>query len=132
METKNQSKPDLKRSIQIELQGNPFTINFPNMGQIIDIETNKISFANGRYSQLLNSNIISSNVAQDLVEMAATLTVLIPEFNKIFKLNSIFELNPIDAIEFVTAYKEQVFPWYSEWLLLLKIEPKLLVSDVEA
>jgi len=129
MEPKIEKKAELKRSITIELQGNSFNIAFPNMGQIIDIETNKISYANGRYSQLINSNIISSNIAKDLVEMAATFTVLIPDFQKIFKLNSIFELNPIDATEFVTVYKEEVFPWYSEWLITLKIEPKSFIEE---
>lgn len=125
METKELAGKDLPRTLKIVLQNNTIDIPFPSIGKIIDIETNKVAYSSGRYAQLIKGGIISSNVAVDLVEMAASFTVIIPDFDKMFKLDSIFDMNPIEAQEFLKEYKEKFFPWYSEWLRILRIEPKL-------
>jgi hypothetical protein len=115
---------ELAKSIKIKIQDNEYTIKFPNIGQIIDIESNKIGYSNGRYSQMARSGIVSTNIALELVEMTATFSVVIPQFITDLRVTSLFDLDPIAAKELCKEYREKFVPWYSEWIMLLKEEDK--------
>jgi len=110
----------LKRSITVKIQENTYEIKFPNMGQIIDIESNKTLFSHGQYADMVKGGIVSNNLALDLLDAAATFLVLIPDIKKNLRIDSIFELEVHSAMELVKVYKKVFVPWYSEWIVALR------------
>jgi len=102
----------LERSVTVKIQNNSYTIDFPKMGQVIDIEANKIRYSGGQYAGLVSSGLISTNLALDLIETAATFLILIPELKKDLKIDLLFNLELPQAMEIVKAYKKQFMPWY--------------------
>lgn len=111
----------MQKQILIKLQDNKFEVNFPNVGQIIDIEINKVSLGRGQYGNLVAAMSVGSVVALDLIDAFATFTVLIPDMIKGLNVKDLFELNPIDAQELVVQYKQVFFPWYNNIIEDLKI-----------
>lgn len=123
MDTKNSKKrkvEELARSITIKIEGNPFVINFPNAGQLLDIESNKMLFSNSQYGALVRSNLVSTNMALDIIEMIATFTVLIPNLRDSLRINNLFSLDIINTQKLVKIYKKEFLPWYLDWLDALK------------
>lgn len=124
MET-DQSKKELSRIIAIPLQGNNYTIEFPNVGQFIEIETMKVSLSSGVYRSLVSLRTFGGNLALDYVDAISTFSVLIPQLRKDLKIDSLLNLNPIEAKEITKVYKDIFLPWYSEWMKLLKEEEEI-------
>lgn len=106
----------LARSISVIIEGNTYQVNFPNMGGIIDIETRKLSFSFNKYPDLVKAQLISADLALDLIEMSAYLSVLIPDLIKDLRVSSLFELDIFNAKKLVKINKSQILPWYHSWL----------------
>lgn len=116
MKSKKKSISELSKSIQLDLDGNKFTVAFPNAGQLIDIESNKILFSNSQYSSMVRSQLIYTNMALDIVEMAATFVVLIPSLIERLRVTSIFELDIPTVYKLIKVYKKDFLPWYLDWI----------------
>ena len=121
MEESNKKKlENLPRKIKLKIQNNEYEVEFPNQGQLIDIETNKILYSQGQYMALIRQNNISSNLTVDLIEIAATFPILIPELKKDLKTDSIFELDIISCLELTEVYNNDFLPWYNSWWTIIK------------
>jgi len=118
-------KKDLSRTLVVKIQQNDYIVTFPNIGQIIDIESNKILYSNRQYSAMIKSGLATTNMALDLIEMTSCFTILIPALGKDLRLESIFDLDVISAKELVKAYKTVFLPWYLEWINVInEVEEK--------
>lgn len=117
---------NIAESIKITIEGNEFTIHCPTIGQIIDIESNKLLFSNNMYPSLLRSKINSSIVAVDLIEAISSFMVLIPDMKTKINLDSVFELNIIKSKEIVQEYRNVFIPWYSSIIDLMKNEEEVV------
>lgn len=106
----------MKRSIEVELFGQKFQVNFPNNGQLIDIETKKMALSNGMYGQLLTSRSKTAETSLDLIDSFATFSVLIPDFLKKINKDSLFDLDFIDSQEMIVIYKNVWFPFFNNWI----------------
>jgi len=111
---------ELQKKINVKIKENNYDINFPTNAQFIEIENKKIALANGMYSNLVTSGMINSNRALDLIDVISYFSVLIPGLNKDLRVNNLLELNPVDTIQMVKVFKKEFFPWYKEWLDILK------------
>lgn len=111
---------DIPTAIVVKIEENEYTVKVPSMGQIIDIEANKVAFSNGQYNSLVKANTIASNQALDMIDTAATMLVLIPELKEDLKFKSIFDLPMDKTVKFLEIYKNQIEPWYSKLLLALR------------
>ncbi|NCU26939.1 hypothetical protein EOM86_09505 [Candidatus Nomurabacteria bacterium] len=107
-----------------EFGGNTYTIEFPNVGQYLDIEAKRIQFSKGTYNGMIQSNLKSSGFALDLVDMAATLSVLCPDLMKDLKSGNLFALGILDAKRLVEAYNQQLRGWMDDWMKILMDVPK--------
>jgi len=63
MEPKDNKTPS--RILKIKFQDNDFEITFPNVGQIIDIETRKTLFSSGQYENLRKNDSIALPAKQN-------------------------------------------------------------------
>jgi hypothetical protein len=68
------------------------------------------------YNQLASTNTSQAQSAADMVDIEATLTVLVPDFIKDLKSNSFEELGIKDYAEIRSLYIEQILPWWNEML----------------
>jgi len=110
----------MKKEITVKIQDQDYLIKFPNAGQLIEIETMKVSVSNGMYNGLVASRTKSANIALDLIDSVCTFVVLIPEIRKNMRFDNILEIDPIEAQELVVIYKKVYFPWFAEWLEAMK------------
>lgn len=110
----------LTRECLFNLKGNSYSVRFPSVNDFIQIESRRMNLTNGTYGYMLQSTLITSGLALDMVDMVATLTVLCPDIIKDLKVNTILELDLIDSKELMTAYNEQVKVWIEGWLKIFR------------
>jgi len=124
---------ELQKEINIEINGNAYAVKFPNIGQMIDIETKKAVYSGGEYNNLLQSSLVLPNLAASLIDAISTFTVLIPELKTNLTIDNIFELDMADGLKITKAYNEVFSPWYLQWLQELEIvaKPKSTEDKVE-
>lgn len=114
----NSSKMERQKTFKIgERQ---FTAKFPNVGQIIDLESFKQALTNNRYGQMAMSGVASMYFALDLVDAIAFYNVIVPEVGKYFDISNYATISLDKAKMFIKAYQEQIKPWYDKTMSELK------------
>ncbi len=113
MEKKTTSKlPMPPKKISITIGNNSYDIKFPNNGQLVQIEVEKLNMSSGLLKELLaNFSSISSLDAYLVISAAATFQVLIPDLNKDLNIGSLLELDMFQSRTITSAYEE-----YHEWM----------------
>ena len=104
----------MDKSIKLKVLGKDFMVKYPNVGQVLDIESLKSALTNGAYGDLVRMNTVASNQALDIADTIATFSVLIPDIKELIEVKTYTELDPFVAKKLVNAYKKQFFPWYNE------------------
>lgn len=123
------SSTNLPRKIEVEFQGIKYEINFPNPGQIIDIESKKSMYTSRQYGAMAQSNLISTNLALDYVESIAVFSTLIADLKKDLRVDNLFELDVLSMAEVVRQYKKVFVPWYNDWIILIQKETENTPED---
>lgn len=110
----------IERSKKITIGEKSFIVNFPNVGQMIDIESMKQSLTGNRYGSMAASGIASMYLALDVADTIAFLTVCVPDVAKYYNIIDYSSL-PADKMNvYVNIYKEQILPWYNKILMELR------------
>jgi len=104
----------MEKSIKLKISGKDYLVHFPNVGQILDIESLKSALTNGSYGDLCKMGTKTANAALDLADTIATFVILIPELKDTLDVKSFTELDPFLAKKLVTPYKKQFLPWFME------------------
>jgi uncharacterized surface anchored protein len=104
----------MEKSIKLKITGKDYMINYPSIGQILDIESLKSALTNGTYGDLVKMNTRTANEALDIADTIATFSILIPEIKDQLNIKTYTEMDPFVAKKLVTAYKKQFFPWFNE------------------
>lgn len=114
----------LQKQKQIIIEGNSYNIEFPNVGQYLDIENMKMMLTNNTYSALLQSRLRTAYFAIDLVDAISVMYILIPGLRKDLNVKDYNELDTFMAKKIVKVYQEQIKPWYDELMNdLLDLDP---------
>ena len=108
------------RSKKITIGEKSFIVNFPNVGQMIDIESMKQSLTGNRYGSMASSGIASMYLALDIVDTIAFLTICVPDIAKYYNITDYSSLSSDKINTYVTVYKEQILPWYNKILMELR------------
>jgi len=103
----------LNPKISFKIEDNTYSVAFPNVGELMEIETMRFALTNNTYTSLATSPLRSAIYICDLVDMIAFFTVMVPELKKDLVVNSFSELEPSKAKIFLKAYKSTIQPWYS-------------------
>lgn len=107
---------ELAKILNIQIQDNKFEIKFPNVGQLIDIESRKSLLASGQYKNMdKNDSFIIP-----YIDTLATFMVLIPELSELLRIQSLFDLSLLELKELLNIYNNQYLPWYNSWMDLIK------------
>lgn len=110
----------IERQKKFNIGEKQFVAKFPNVGQIIDLESFKQALTNNRYGQMASSGIASMYNALDLVDAVAFFHVVVPEVAKYYDIRN-YTLLQVDKIkELLDAYQTQIKPWYDKTMLELR------------
>lgn len=113
----------IEREIVVDYEGRKFRIKFPNVGQLIDIESLKNGLTSGKYGQFAASGIKSMYLILDIVDTVAFLTVMCPKLRDYITDGDedmdYMRMPPETAKKLVKTYKEQILPWYNRILTQL-------------
>lgn len=104
-----------------------FIAKFPNVGQMLDMESLKQALTNNRYGAMAASKIISMYKALDTVDAIAFLQVCVPEVAKYFSIESYIALSQDKIKVYVDAYNEQIKPWFEQ--LMKELENPMSDGD---
>ena len=110
----------IERSKKITIGEKSFIVNFPNVGQMIDIESMKQSLTGNRYGSMASSGIASMYLALDIVDTIAFLTICVPDIAKYYNITDYSSLSSDKINTYVTVNKEQILPWYNKILMELR------------
>jgi len=96
----------------VNILGESYTVEFPTIGQLQDIEAFKISYTNGKYVDMALSNFKIHNFMLDVTDAVSYLSILIPELKSNMKIKTWRDLDPIMAKALVQDYKNEFIPWF--------------------
>jgi hypothetical protein len=106
--------------LEFKLKSNNYTIKFPNVGQIEDIECTKQLISKGMYSSLMQMGTRAANDTLDMIDMEAFFSILCPDLVKDLKSDSFRDLGIVDFMELKKAYIKQFVPWWVEIQKILR------------
>jgi hypothetical protein len=115
----------LDRQVELNVKGNNYVIEFPNVGLFQNIETMKQVLSKGMYSSLMSMGTVSSSEALDMIDMEAYFSILCPKLIKDLKCDNFGELGLEDYMELKVIYRDNFIPWWSNILELLSPKKKL-------
>lgn len=101
----------IEREKKITIGEKTFIVSFPNVGQIIMLESTKQALTDNRYGQMAASGVASMYYALDLVDTVAFFQVCGTEVLKYFDIRNAASVSPDKLEMFVKTYAEQVKPW---------------------
>lgn len=108
----------IEREITISYNGKKFQVKFPNVGQLIDIESLKNALTGGKYGSFAASGVKSMYFILDIVDTIAFLTVMCPKLKNFITEEEdgidYTQMKPETVKTLVNVYKEQILPWYSK------------------
>lgn len=119
MENKTEEKKMPERKKSFKIGENTYSIEFPNTGGLIEIESLKAQLSRNNYSGIIDNGTIMSNYSRFLIDMIATFNILFPELKKDMNVKSISELSPLDSKKLLQVYMKEVMPWIQDWFELL-------------
>lgn len=120
----------IEREIVINYNGKKFTVKFPNVGQIMDIESLKVALTGGKYGTFAASGIKSMYFVLDMVDAISFFSVMCPRLKNFITEEDTdvdyTQMNPQSIKPLIDIYKKEVMPWYN------KIMSELYASTNEA
>ena len=110
----------IERTKKITIGEKSFLINFPNVGQIIDMESIKQALTNNRYGAMASSAVVSMYYALDIVDTIAFFKVCVPELTKYYDISNYTVLSNEKMKDLVTVFQKEIKPWYESVMNELK------------
>ena len=104
-----------------------FIAKFPNVGQMLDMESLKQALTNNRYGVMAASGIRSMYKALDTVDAIAFLQVCVPDVAKYFNIESYIALSQDKIKVYVDAYNTDIKPWFDK--LMQELENPMSDGD---
>lgn len=110
----------IERQKKFSIGEKTFTAQFPNVGQLIDLESLKQALTNNRYGVMAASGVASMYYALDMVDAISFLQVCVPSVAKYYDIKNYTALAPEDIKELVEAYQKELKPWFDKVMAELK------------
>lgn len=104
-----------KSQVEFTITDRKYKIEYPNTGQLIDIEKMKASISGNSYDGISSQNTNSGFYAKYLIDMVSTFNILCPDLIKDMKVKSILELSAVDSNKLLTIYVKEILPWFIDW-----------------
>lgn len=102
----------IERQKKFSIGEKTFTVQFPNVGQLIDLESLKQALTGNRYGVMAASGVASMYYVLDLVDAIAFLQVCVPSVAKYYDIKNYTTLAPEQLKELVETYQNELKPWF--------------------
>jgi len=103
----------MEQKIELVLKGKKYEIEFPNVGQLRRIASNKALLSNGMYNSIYTMASEDGDEALDIIDVESTLNVLAPKFVEDLKPQTISGLGLKDFKEISKVFKSEFMPWFN-------------------
>lgn len=114
---------EIQTQKSINILGNDYIVKFPNVGQLMDIESMKVALTNNNYTDMAFSGLKVHVFQLDLADAISYLGTLAPDLLKNLEIKNWRELDALRAKKLVDVYKKEFIPWFKPILdELTKIE----------
>lgn len=110
----------IEREKKVTIGEKTFIVKFPNVGQLISLESIKQALTDNRYGQMASSGVSTMYYALDLVDTAAWFQVCSPEILKFYDVRSLMTVDSDVVEKFLKVYSEQIRPWFESTLKELR------------
>ncbi|MEO6682380.1 MAG: hypothetical protein ABIN48_06100 [Ginsengibacter sp.] len=122
-----------QNQIVVNVLGNDYIAKFPNVGQLMDIESMKMALTNNNYTTMAFSGLKVHVFQLDLADAISYFAILIPDLRDNLEIKNWRELDTIRAKKIVESYKKSFLPWFKPLLDdLTKIEEDEPEADKSA
>lgn len=101
-------------NVEVKLNGNQYTVPFPNAGQLLEIESMKILLTGGTYGQLARSEHKTATEMLDLVDAVAYFHVLIPAFKNVLPIEKFAETDAVMSAKVRKAFVNVYYPFFEK------------------
>jgi hypothetical protein len=119
----------MNKKVELSIKNNSYVVDFPNAGQLVDIEFLKSTLSKGMYGSMMASRTVDSNFALDVIDTDAYMRILVPSLIKDLKIDSIKELSIEDMMELIKAFKNDLVPFIKQWRDLIREHYEELVKE---
>lgn len=104
-------------AITIKVLNNTYEVNYPNVGQFVDIKVQENLISKGQLSDLILSGLSMADEAEAAItiKIMAFFNICVPDLIKDLKVKSLRDLSMIDFLEIRKIYVKQISPWLNEW-----------------
>lgn len=107
----------------LKIEGRDILAKFPNVGQLMDIESTKLALTNNNYITLSASPLRIHSEELDIIDAISYLLIICPEIKEIYDIKNIREISIEVSKKLLNIYHEQFIDWFSEIMKnLTKIE----------
>jgi hypothetical protein len=103
---------NFESKISLPIGDKTYNVNFPNVGQMLEIENNKIVLSGNMYGSLVRSNHKTGTELLNLVDGVAYFSVLCKNFSKDFEIEKFTEMNVLNQKKISFAFVTIFWPWY--------------------
>lgn len=114
----------MDRKIVLQIKGNSYTVEFPNVGKFQAIETMKQVISKGMYASLISTSTLSSIEAADMINIEAYFSVCAPKILEDLECESFSDLDIEDYLVIKKVYQETFVPWWNQILDILSPQDK--------
>lgn len=97
---------------KIKIREKDYLVSFPNVEQLMEIESFKLVYTKNKYVQLSMSDLNNHAFLLDLTDTISYLGTLIPELKEDLGVKSWWELDPFVGKELIKVYRKQFVPWF--------------------
>lgn len=104
----------IQNSIQVDLMGRVCAVAYPTVGQKLQIESAKILFSNGTYSQLAISRHKTAEDLLDIIDAFCYFSVLVPEVSMAFTPETMAKLDFLTSDRLRKEFRKY-YKFYTEF-----------------
>lgn len=107
---------ELAKTVKVSLNGKDYIVGMPNVGQQMEIESLKMSLTNNNYGEMAKSGLRTHQYNLDLVDGLSYFSILIKDFRKDMKVESLMDMDAFLGKHVVQAFRKQFNPWYKAFV----------------
>jgi hypothetical protein len=100
------------KETRIQIKGKDYIVKFPTVGQLMDIESFKLSYTNGKYVDMALSMLNIHILTLDITDAISYFAILIPTLKQDLGVKNWRDIDTELAIQLVEIYKNQFIPWF--------------------
>lgn len=97
--------------ITITALNKQFPVNFPTVGDLLNIHSLQQQLTKGQYDKMATSNLAMPLALLDIVDAYSHFKILCPQLLSETGIKEMSDLNPVQGRDLGKIYTEQLYPW---------------------